>query len=108
MWCGGGNRLPVVGTTSARPPGLCSIPGGRRFFKPASGSTSVSRRLQGTFESRLQYRGRQTLEQRGEAHFRCIGLATAEALHGIAADAERAVEGFCARPDPAALRELGE
>src|SRR5216683_2693336 len=105
---GGGNRLLVVGTTSARPPGLRSIPGGRRFLSPLQGSTSLSRRFQGTFESRLQYRGRQMPEQRGEAHFRCIGLATAEALHGIAADVERAIEGFCARPDPAALRERGE
>src|SRR6266404_2689576 len=43
-----------------------------------------------------------------QAHFRRIGLATAAALHGIAADVECAIEGIRAGPGPAALRESGE
>src|SRR5260370_39993538 len=44
MMRGGGNRPLVVGTTSARPSGLYSIPGGLSLFRPEHAFAPASRR----------------------------------------------------------------
>src|SRR5258708_12711749 len=43
MMRGGGNRPLVVGTTSARPSGLCLIPGGLSLFRLEHASAPASR-----------------------------------------------------------------
>src|ERR1700680_1163903 len=64
---------------------------------------TLSRRLQGAFESGPQRCHRQIPEKAGERQLR-----TLDAIHGIAVEAQRAIKGFRIGPDPAALRKCGE
>src|SRR3984893_15278536 len=73
----------------------------------ASGLLALSRRLQGPFKSRLQDRGRQMVEQRGETERVCTGLVT-DVLHGIAAQADCTIIALAAGPDAPALRHRSE